>query len=88
MKLITWINEINKHILGSDYYICDVVLEGITPETRAILESMCYGCLHSLVVDDMWDLFESLAWQQWQSNDARDSYHHHSSYPNRLCSFC
>ena len=28
--------------------ICDVVLEGITHETRATLESMCYGGLCSL----------------------------------------
>ena len=45
--------------------ICDVVLEGITHETRATLESMCYGALCSLNVDNMWDLFESLAWYQW-----------------------
>jgi len=63
------------------------VLEGITPETRAILESICYGGLGSLDVDDMWDLFESLTWHQWQLNDARDRYHHHFSYPHVLCSF-
>ena len=68
--------------------ICDAVLEGITHETRATLESMCYGGLCSLDVDDMWDLFESLAWHQWQSNDARDQFHHCSSYPHVLCSFC
>jgi len=64
------------------------VLEGITPDTRAILESMCYGGLHSSAVDDMWDLFESLAWHQWQYDDARDSYHHYSYYPYVLFSFC
>ena len=42
--------------------IYDVVLKGITPETRATLESICYGGLCSLDVDDMYDLFESLAW--------------------------
>jgi len=47
--------------------ICDVVLEGITHETRATLESMCNGGLCSLNVDDMWDLFASLASYQWQS---------------------
>ena len=45
--------------------ICDVVHEGITPDTRAILESTCHGGLHSLVVDDIWELFESLDWHQW-----------------------
>ena len=67
--------------------ICDVVLEGITPETQAIFESMCYGGLRSLADDDMWDLFESIAWHQWQSDDARDPYHDCSSYPHVLCSF-
>jgi len=38
------------------------VLEGTTHETRAILESMCYGGLCSLDADGMWGLFESLAW--------------------------
>ena len=52
------------HFTYEKWEICDAVLEGITPETRAIPESMCYSGLHSLVVDDMWDLFESLAWQQ------------------------
>jgi len=49
---------------------------------------MCYGGLHSLAVNDIWDLFESLASYQWQSHDARDLYHHYSSYPYMLCSFC
>jgi len=39
---------------------CNVVLEGITLETRATLESMCYGGICPLDVDDI--LFESLAW--------------------------
>jgi len=64
------------------------VLEEITPETQAILESMCYGGLCSLHVDGVWDLFESLAWHQWQYDDDRDPYHHYSSYPHALCSFC
>ena len=38
-----------------------MVLEGITHETRAALESMYYGVLCSLSVNDMWDLFEYLA---------------------------
>jgi len=41
--------------------ICDVVLEEITYDTRATIESMCHGGLCSLNVDDMWNLFESLA---------------------------
>ena len=67
--------------------IYEAVLEGITPESRAILESLCYGGLHSLGVDDMRDLFESLAWHQSQSDDARDPYHQHFSYPHVLCTF-
>ena len=35
------------------------------------------GGSHSLAVDDMWDLFESLTWHQWKSDDARDPYHHY-----------
>ena len=45
--------------------ICDVVLEGITHETQATLDSMCYGGLCSLNADDMLDFFESLAFYQW-----------------------
>jgi len=40
------------------------VLERITYETRAIVESMCYGGMCYLSVDDMRDLFESLAWHE------------------------
>ena len=54
--------------------ICDVILEGITHETRATLESMCYGGLFLLNVDDMWDLFESLTSYQWQYNCASESF--------------
>jgi len=54
--------------------IYNVVLEGITYETRAILESMCYGGLCSLIVDDMWDLFEHLASYQWQCKSANESF--------------
>ena len=49
------------HFMYEKWEICDVMLAGITHETRAILESMCYGGLCSLDVDGMWDLFESLA---------------------------
>jgi len=52
------------HFMYEKWEICDVVLEGITCETRATLESMCYGGLCSLNVDDMWNLFEYLASSQ------------------------
>jgi len=50
------------------------VLAGITHETRAILESMCYGGMCFLSVDDMWDLFESLGWYQWHHEIANESF--------------
>jgi len=58
------------------------MLEGITRETRATLEFMCYRgnisvhfmCLCSLNVDNMWDLFESLASYQWQYECASKSF--------------
>ena len=53
------------HSMYEKWEICEVVLEGITHKTRATLESMCYGGLCSLNVDDMWDLFEYLASSQW-----------------------
>ena len=49
------------YFMYEKWEICDVVLEGITYETQATLESMCYGGLCSLSVDDMWNLFECLA---------------------------
>jgi len=64
--------------------ICDVVLEGITHETQAILESLCYGGLYSLNVDDMWDLFEYLASSQWQHECASDSFMYASPPPYDL----
>jgi len=54
--------------------ICDVVLEGITHETRATLESMRYSGLCSLNADDMWDYFESLASYQWQRECATEAF--------------
>ena len=42
--------------------LCNVVLEEITRETRATLESMGYSGMFSLNVDGMRDLFESFAW--------------------------
>jgi len=77
-----------QHFTYEKWEICNAMLEGLTPETRAILESMCYGGLCFLDVDDIWDLFESLTWHQWQSDDARDPYHHYSCYPHVLCSLC
>ena len=47
---------------NAKWEICDVALDGITHETRAIVESMCYGGMCYLDVDDMWDLFESATW--------------------------
>jgi len=41
------------HFEYEKWEICDVVLEGITHETRATLESMCYGGMYSLDVDAM-----------------------------------
>jgi len=66
-QYLSWFNDYRTqymHFTYEKWEICDAVLEGITHETRAILESMCYGDLCSLDVDDMWDLFESLAWHQ------------------------
>jgi len=62
------------HFTYAKWKICNVVLEGITYETRAILESICYGGLCSLDVDDMWDLFESLALHQWHHEIASESF--------------
>ena len=50
------------------------MLEGITHETRAILESMCYGGSCSLNANDLWDLFEYLASYQWQYECANESF--------------
>jgi len=60
---------------------------GDTYETRAILESMCYGGMCYLNVDDMWDLFESLASYQWQCESARDSFRHYHFDPQVMCSY-
>ena len=47
----------NVHFMYEKWEISDVVLEGITHETRTTLKSMYYGGLCSLNVDDIWDLF-------------------------------
>ena len=44
------------HFMYQKWEICYVMFEGITHETRVTLESMCYGGLCSLNVDDMRDL--------------------------------
>jgi len=53
--------------------IRNIVLEGITYETQATLESMCYVGLCSLDVDDLWDLFKFLTSYQWQCKCASES---------------
>jgi len=50
------------------------VLKGITFEARATLDSVCYGGLCSLSVDDMWDLFESLGSYRWQCESTNESF--------------
>jgi len=54
--------------------ICNVVLDEITQKTRPTLESMCYCGMCSLDIDNMWDLFESLAWYQWHQENASESF--------------
>ena len=61
-----------------------VVLEGITYETQTTLESMCYGGLCSLNVDDIWDLFKYLAWYQWRHKSASESFVCPSTLPYGL----
>jgi len=39
-----------------------------------MLKSMCYGGLCYLNVDDIWNLFESLASYQWQCDYASESF--------------
>ena len=50
------------------------MLEGITYDIGAILESMYYGGWCFLHVDDMWNLFESLTSYQWQCECASESF--------------
>jgi len=64
--------------------ICNVVLEGIIHETRATLECMCCGGFSSLNVYDMWNLFESLAFYQWQYKCASESFMYPSPPPYDL----
>jgi len=64
----------NVRSMYEKWEICDVALKGITHETQATLESMCYGGLCSLNVDDLWDLFEYLTSYQWQYECANESF--------------
>ena len=68
--------------------ICDVLLEGMTYETRAMLESTCYRGLDSLNVDEMWDLFESLASHQWQCECSSEAFVSPPSYDLHNQSSC
>ena len=82
------------HFTYEQWEICDVVLEGVTHETRATLESMCGGICF-LNADDLWALFESLAWSQWNHNSASESFEYPSptfhdlhAYSPLQCSYC
>jgi len=57
------------------------VLAGITHETRAILEFMCYGDMCFLSIGDIWDFLESLAWYQWHHEITSESFECPSSFP-------
>jgi len=46
--------------------------KGKAYEIRATLESVCYASMHYLSVDDLWDLFESVASYQWHYEYASD----------------
>jgi len=62
------------HFMYEILELCIVVFKGITYKTRAIVEFRYYGGMCYLNVNDMWDLFESLAWYQWQCNSACKSF--------------
>ena len=68
--------------------ICNVVLEAIINETQATLEFMYYGDLCYLNVDDIWDLFESLASYQWNCECASEASVCPSPPPPDTCSYC
>ena len=97
-QYLSRLNDFRAQYVLFDYEkweICDVVLEGITHETRATLESMCHGGMCYLDVDDMWDLFESLAWYQWHHEQAIESFECPSPtpydfhvYSPPVCSYC
>jgi len=67
----------------------------MTYKTRATLEFMCHGAMCSLDIDDLWDLFESLAWYQWHHEIATESfvcpspisYYMHACSP-LMCFYC
>jgi len=62
------------HFTYEKRQIYSVVLEGVVNETRATFESMCYGCMCYLNVDDIWGLFKSLSWYQWKYERADESF--------------
>jgi len=68
--------------MNEKWEICNVVLEEITYETQGIVDSVCYYGSSSLDVDDIWDLFESLAYYQWQFECDSESivFHYLPSY--------
>jgi len=53
-------------------------------KTRATLESTCYGGLCTLDVEDMWELFDSLASYQWQYESSSESFVGPSQPPYRF----
>jgi len=62
------------HFVYEKWEICDVLLEGITYDTRTTLEFMCYSGLDSLNADDMLDLLESLTSYKWQCKCASEAF--------------
>ena len=60
------------HFIYEKCQICNIALQGIIHEARATLKSMCYGGVCSLDIDDMWYLFESLAWYQWHHENGSE----------------
>jgi len=62
------------HFTYERWEICDAVLEEITYQLWVVLKSVCYGGLCSLDVDDMCNLFESLASCQWQCECASEAF--------------
>ena len=64
MAILSRLNDYRDqyvHYMYEKWEICNVVLEEVTYETRAILEVMRYGGIWYLSFDDVWNLFESLA---------------------------
>jgi len=62
------------HFTYEKWEICNVFLEQIKNETRAIFECMCYGGICSLNVADTWEFFESVAPYQWHCECTSESF--------------